>query len=111
MQQQIPPRFPFEQRTRAELRFYRDMDYTKNALDYIQILAQLKGRGLLFKDEERAVEVLANISYFRIANYLRYFEIDNYRHFIYLTPILRMWFVSIISIKNFVVFFSRQSKA
>lgn len=56
------------------------MDYTKNALDYIQILAQLKGRGLLFKDEERAFEVLANISYFRIANYLRYFEIDNYRH-------------------------------
>ena len=36
-QQQIPPRFPFEQRTRAELRFYRDMDYTKNALDYTQI--------------------------------------------------------------------------
>ena len=34
----------------------------------------------LFKDEERAVEVLANISYFRIANYLRYFEIDNDRH-------------------------------
>ena len=56
------------------------MDYTKNALDYTQILAQLKARGLLFKDEERAVEVLSNISYFRIANYLRYFEIDNDRH-------------------------------
>ena len=42
LQQQIPPRFPFEQRTRAELRFYRDMDYTKNALDYTQILTQLK---------------------------------------------------------------------
>ena len=80
LQQQIPPRFPFEQRTRAELRFYRDMDYTKNALDYTQISTQLKARGLLFKDEERAVEVLANISYFRIANYLRYFEIDNDRH-------------------------------
>ena len=38
------------------------MDYTKNALDYTQILTQLKARGLLFKDEERAVEVLANIS-------------------------------------------------
>ena len=56
------------------------MDYTKNALDYTQILTLLKVRGLLFKDEERAVEVLANISYFRIANYLRYFEIDNDRH-------------------------------
>ena len=42
LQQQIPPRFPFEQRTRAELRFYRDMDYTKNALDYTQIATQLK---------------------------------------------------------------------
>ena len=78
-QQQIPPRFPFEQRTRAELRFYRAMDYTKDALDYTQILTLLKARGLLFKDKERAVEVLANISYFRIANYLRYFEIDNDR--------------------------------
>lgn len=56
------------------------MDYAKNALDYTQILAQLKERGLLFKDEGRAMEVLANISYFRIANYLRYFETDNSRH-------------------------------
>ena len=63
LQQQIPPRFPFEQRTRAELRFYRGMDYIKNALDYTQILAQLKARGVLFKDEERAVEVLTNISF------------------------------------------------
>ena len=80
MQQQIPPRFPFEQRTRAELRFYRDMNYTKNALDYTQILTQLKERGLLFKDEEQAIKELSNISYFRIANYLRYFEIDSDRH-------------------------------
>ena len=87
------------------------MDYTKNALDYIQILAQLKGRGLLFKDEERAVEVLANISYFRIANYLRYFEIDNYRHLYIPNTNFEDVVVSIISIKNFVVFFSRQSKA
>lgn len=80
MQQQIPPRFPFEQRTRAELRFYRDMNYTKNALGYTQILTQLKERGLLFKDEEQAIKELSNISYFRIANYLRYFEIDSDRH-------------------------------
>ena len=80
MQQQIPPRFPFEQRTRAELRFLYGMDYTKQALDVTQILSQLKGRGLLFKDEARAAEVLANVSYFRLANYLRYFEIDSERH-------------------------------
>ena len=80
MRQQIPPRFPLEQRTRAELRFYRDMNYTKNALGYTQILTQLKERGLLFKDEEQAIKELSNISYFRIANYLRYFEIDSDRH-------------------------------
>lgn len=45
MQQQIPPRFPFEQRTRAELRFYRDMNYTKNALGYMQILTSVRLRG------------------------------------------------------------------
>ena len=56
------------------------MDYTKNALDYTQILTQLKRRGVLFKDEECAVEVLSNISYFRFSNYLRYFEIDNNGH-------------------------------
>lgn len=56
------------------------MDYTKNALDYTQILTLLKRRGVLFKDEECAVEVLSNISYFRFSNYLRYFEIDNNGH-------------------------------
>lgn len=56
------------------------MNYTKNALDYSQILAQLKSRGLLFKNEEQDVMELSNISYFRIANYLRYFEIDNSNH-------------------------------
>ena len=80
MHQQIPPRFPFEQRTRAELRFYRDMDYTKNALDYSQILSQLKNRGLQFRNEGQAIKELSDISYFRIANYLRYFEIDNISH-------------------------------
>ena len=35
---------------------------------------------MLFKDEEWAVEILNNISYFRFSNYLRYFEIDNNGH-------------------------------
>lgn len=80
MQQQIPPRFPFEQRTRAELRFYVGMDYVKRALDYPQIIQQLKDRGLLFHDEDVALRELAIISYFRIANYLRYFELQNSHH-------------------------------
>lgn len=56
------------------------MDYTKNALDYPQILQQLRDRGLLFKDENNAIKELLNISYFRIANYLRYFEIAGSNH-------------------------------
>lgn len=74
LQQQIPPRFPLEQRNRAELRFYMGLRYTKQALDYPQILQQLKDRGLRFHDEQKAIAELRNICYFRIANYLRFFE-------------------------------------
>lgn len=50
-----------------------------NFLPEKTLMAQ-RNTAKLFKDEERAVEVFANISYSRIANYLRYFEIDNDRH-------------------------------
>ena len=56
------------------------MNYTKQALDYLQILQQLKDRGLLFHDDLTAVKELSIISYFRIANYLRYFEVRNSHH-------------------------------
>lgn len=56
------------------------MNYTKKALDYPQILQQLKDRGLMFRDEKNAADELVNISYFRIANYLRYFEITGSIH-------------------------------
>lgn len=56
------------------------MDYTKNAIDYPEILLQLKDRGLKFRDEGQAVNELSNISYFRISNYLRYFEIEGCHH-------------------------------
>ena len=38
------------------------MDYTKNALDYTQILTQLKRRGVLFKDESwiKCIVILRN---------------------------------------------------
>lgn len=60
--------------------FFIGMDYTKSALDYPQIIQQLKNRGLRFHDEAQAIGELANISYFRIANYLRYFEIEGSHH-------------------------------
>lgn len=56
------------------------MDYTKNALDYPQIIQQLKERGLQFHDEAQAIGELKDISYFCIANYLRCFEIKGSHH-------------------------------
>ena len=56
------------------------MNYTKQPLDYSQIIQQLKSRGLLFHDEAVAENELKIISYFRLANYLRTFEIPNSNH-------------------------------
>lgn len=56
------------------------MDYIKQALDYPQIIQQLKDRGLRFQNENAAIKELRIISYFRIANYLRYFEVRNSNH-------------------------------
>lgn len=56
------------------------MNYTKQAIDYPQIIGQLKERGLVFCDEALALRELRNISYFRISNYLRYFEVEGEGH-------------------------------
>ena len=40
----------------------------------------LKNRGLLFDDEQAAIECLKNISYFRLANYWRPLESDKVNH-------------------------------
>ena len=56
------------------------MDYTKQPLGYNQIIQQLRSRGLLFHDETTAEKELKNISYFRIANYLRSFEVVGSNH-------------------------------
>lgn len=56
------------------------MYYNKEALDYHQIIQQLKDRGLRFRNEQAALAELSVVSYFRIANYLRYFETDTLEH-------------------------------
>ena len=56
------------------------MNYTKQPLDYSQIIQQLKSRGLLFHDEAAAENELKIVSYFRIANYLYTFEVPNSNH-------------------------------
>ena len=56
------------------------MDYTKQPLDYPQILQMLKGRGLIVRDEVEALRQLKIISYFRLANYMRPMEADKVTH-------------------------------
>lgn len=67
-------------RTRAELLLLYTMDYTKQPLDYPQILRMLKDRGLIVKDEIEALRQLKIISYFRLANYMRPMEKDKGTH-------------------------------
>ncbi len=48
--------------------------YNKRPLTHSQIINMLKQRGLSFTDENDAFKILSNISYFRIARYLRPME-------------------------------------
>ena len=43
-------------------------------------MSMLKNRGLLFDDEQAAVECLKIISYFRLANYWKPMESDKVNH-------------------------------
>ena len=64
-------------RTRAELIFYIPMvTYTKQSISLSDQMAMLKSKGLLFDDEQAAVECLKIISYFRLANYWKPMESD-----------------------------------
>jgi abortive infection bacteriophage resistance protein len=56
------------------------MNYEKTALSYIEILQQLKSRGLNFQNESLALQELKSISYFRIASYLKYYESNTNDH-------------------------------
>ncbi len=76
MQQQIPPRFPLEQRSRAELRFYRHYGLCQAAARLRVGYTTLKSRVLLFHNIAAAEKELKIVSYFRIANYLRSFEVQ-----------------------------------
>lgn len=67
-------------RTRVELLLFIHMDYTKQPLDYSQILQMLKSRGLIIRDDNDALAQLKVMSYFRLANYLRPMEQDKVTH-------------------------------
>ena len=53
---------------------YRAMRYNKQPISINDQIAILKGRGLIFADEQNAQIVLENISYFRLAGYWRTME-------------------------------------
>ena len=72
---------PIEQRTRAGLLFYGIMNtYSKQPLSIADQISLLKSRGLTFADEKAAEKVLGEVSYFRIAAYLRPMEADKQSH-------------------------------
>ena len=82
MQQQNPPRFPFEQRTRAGLLLFMSTLrlYTKQALSVSEQIELLKSRGLNIADSSKAVKFLGEVSYFRFVQYLRPMEADKTTH-------------------------------
>lgn len=54
--------------------------YTKQPISIADQITILKNRGLLFDDEQAAVECLKIISYFRLANYWKPMESDKVNH-------------------------------
>ena len=56
------------------------MRYTKQPLDYPDIITMLKERGLIVHDDDKAISCLRVISYFRLANYFRPMEADKTTH-------------------------------
>jgi abortive infection bacteriophage resistance protein len=56
------------------------MNYSKQALNISQQIELLKSRGLIIEDTQLTRDILENVSYFRIANYLRPMESDKQTH-------------------------------
>lgn len=54
--------------------------YAKQSLSIADQMEILKSRGILFDDEQAAIECLKIISYFRLANYWKPMESDKVNH-------------------------------
>ena len=76
----VPTTLPIEQRTRVGLLLFIRTRYSKQPLDYPEILNLLKSRGLIICDESMAIECLKVVSYFRLDNYFHPMESDKIRH-------------------------------
>ena len=76
-----PATLPVDQRTRAGRFVYiRFMRYNKQPISIADQIAVLKSRGMVFDNEQEAISVLENISYFRLAGYWRTMEQDSVQH-------------------------------
>ena len=56
------------------------MEYTKHPITLTEQINILKQRGLIFENEDEAINVLSHISYFRLASYWRIMEEDSRVH-------------------------------
>lgn len=56
------------------------MKYSKQPLDYSEILDLLESRGLIIRDRNKAIECLKVVSYFRLDNYFHPMESDKVQH-------------------------------
>ena len=63
-------------RSRAELFYAPMVTYAKQSLSIADQMEILKSRGILFDDEQAAIECLKIISCFRLANYWKPMESD-----------------------------------
>lgn len=56
------------------------MKYSKQPLDYSEILDLLESRGLIIRDRNKVIECLKVVSYFRLDNYFHPMESDKVQH-------------------------------
>lgn len=56
------------------------MKYSKQPLDYSEILDLFESRGLIIRDRNKAIECLKVVSYFRLDNYFHPMESDKVQH-------------------------------
>ena len=56
------------------------MKYSKQPLDYSEILDLLESRSLIIRDRNKAIECLKVVSYFRLDNYFHPMESDKVQH-------------------------------
>jgi abortive infection bacteriophage resistance protein len=45
------------------------ISYSKSPLSYVEQIEQLKSRGLIIENEEKAIHILTQISYYRLSGY------------------------------------------